>query len=86
MFFIILDFKIIEFFRSNSNTTKNAELSSRSANTKKKTTKKPPKKQQHLRHCENEARKKMKLASLPLDIPYSIPTIDGVPRLLISFG
>ena len=38
MFFIVLDFKIIEFFRSNSNTTKNAELSSRSANTKKKKT------------------------------------------------
>ena len=42
--------------------------------------------QQHLRHCENEARKKMKLMSLPLDIPYTIPTIDGVPRLLISFS
>ena len=38
MFFIVLDFKIIEFFRSNSNTTKNAELSSRSANAKKTTT------------------------------------------------
>ena len=81
MFFIVLDFKIIEFFRSNSNTTKNAELSSRSANTKKQ-----QQQQQHLRHCENEARKKMKLMSLPLDIPYTIPTIDGVPRLLISFS
>lgn len=81
MFFIVLDFKIIEFFRSNSNTTKNAELSSRSANIKKQ-----QQQQQHLRHCENEARTKMKLASLPLDIPYTIPTIDGVPRLLISFS
>ena len=86
MFFIVLDFKIIEFFRPNSNTTKNAELSSRSANTKqqKKTTKKQQQ-QQHLRHCENEARKKMKLVSLPLDIPYTI-LIDGVPRLLISLS
>ena len=83
MFFIVLDFKIIEFFRSNSNTTKNAELSSRSANTKKQ---QQQQQQQHLRHCENEARKKMKLMSLPLDIPYTIPTIDGVPRLLISFS
>ena len=82
MFFIVLDFKIIEFFRSNSNTAKNAELSSRSANTKKQ----QQQQQQHLRHCENEARKKMKLMSLPLDIPYTIPTINGVPRLLISFS
>ena len=83
MFFIVLDFKIIEFFRSNSNTAKNAELSSRSANTKKQ---QQQQQQQHLRHCENEARKKMKLMSLPLDIPYTIPTINGVPRLLISFS
>ena len=85
MFFIVLDFKIIEFFRPNSNTTKNAELSSTSANTKQQQKKTKQQQQQHLRHCENEARKKMKLVSLPLDIPYTIP-IDGVPRLLISLS